>query len=73
VNDFTLRAGPLAAILSVVFCLDFGHFFFSSLVPLLDIFPLFIYLFIYYFKEHQNRVGVCTSAGQVRIFQRNHE
>jgi hypothetical protein len=44
VNDFTLRAGPLAAILSVVFCLDFGHFFFSSLVPLLDIFPLFIYL-----------------------------
>jgi hypothetical protein len=46
VNDFTLRAGPLAAILGVVFCLDFSHFFFSSLVPLLGIFPLFIYLLI---------------------------
>ncbi len=30
----------------VVFCLDFGPFFFSSLVPLSEIFPLFIYLLI---------------------------
>jgi hypothetical protein len=46
VNDFTLSACQLAAILGVVFCLDLGHFFFSSLVPLLGIFPLFIYLLI---------------------------
>jgi hypothetical protein len=73
VNDLHFRASPLAAILGVVFCLDFGHFFFSSIVPLLCIFLLFIYLFIYYFKEHQNGIGVWTSAGQVRIFQRNHK
>jgi hypothetical protein len=28
----------------VVFCLDFGPSFFSSLVPLSGVFPLFIYL-----------------------------
>jgi hypothetical protein len=38
-----------SALLGVVFCLDLDPFFFSFLVPLLDVFPLFIiYLFIYY-------------------------
>jgi hypothetical protein len=31
----------------VVFCLDLGPFFFSSLVPLLGVFPSFIYLLNY--------------------------
>jgi len=31
------------AFLGVVFCLDFDSFFFSSLGPLLGVFPLFIY------------------------------
>jgi hypothetical protein len=36
-----------SALLGVVFCLDFGPFFFSSLVLLLGVFLSFIYLFIF--------------------------
>jgi hypothetical protein len=38
----------------VVFCLDFNPFLFSSLVPLLGVFPLCIYLFIYFQVQHSN-------------------
>jgi hypothetical protein len=32
----------------VVFCLDFSPFFLSSFVPLLGVFPLFIYLLFFF-------------------------
>jgi hypothetical protein len=35
-----------SALLGVIFCLDSGPSFFSYYVPLLGVFPLFIYLFI---------------------------
>ncbi len=36
-----------SALSGVVFCLNFGPCFYSSLVPLRGVFPLFIYLFIF--------------------------
>jgi hypothetical protein len=40
-----------SAIWGVVFCLDFGPFFFLLFFPLLDVFPLFIYIFnLIYFQ-----------------------
>jgi hypothetical protein len=33
-----------SGLLGVIFCLNFSPFFFSSLVPLPSVFPLFIYL-----------------------------
>jgi hypothetical protein len=35
------------ALSGVVFCLDFGPSFFFVLVPLLGVFPLFIYIFMF--------------------------
>jgi hypothetical protein len=40
VNDLHLEQVHWQQFWGVVFCLDFGHFFFSSLVPLLGIFHL---------------------------------
>ncbi len=47
-----------SALLSVIFCLDFIPFFFSSLVPLPSVFPLFIYLG--YAKNHYIEHDSCV-------------
>jgi hypothetical protein len=46
---FTPLRAPIvgSAHLGVIFCLDSGPSFFSYYVPLLGVFPLFIYLFMY--------------------------
>jgi len=46
-----------SALWGVVFCLDFGPFFFSSLVPLPGVFPSFIYFM--YMSCKEGVMGVC--------------
>jgi len=58
-----------SALLGVVFCLDFGPFFFSSLVLLLGVFS-FIYLFIYFSNICLQASSAFNGVGIVKLMGR---
>ncbi len=63
------------ALSGVIFCLDFGPFFFSPLVPLIGVFPLFIYLFGGYNLNDipATYLGCCKVVREVPICVCSHD